>query len=195
MIEHSVPTSWRNSELQAVAACPACGAAPWRYRHRDLRDELEGTPGAWSLRECSRCDSLMLDPRPTIAAIGKAYASYYTHASAVQSHADDNGSSLFWRLANGYMNARFGAQRTPAIRAGRWLLPLAFPLRQQLDFFYRHLPRSPGRLLDVGCGGGVFLLRAQSAGWQAQGLEPDPAAAVRVRESGFAVHRGRARYV
>jgi 2-polyprenyl-3-methyl-5-hydroxy-6-metoxy-1,4-benzoquinol methylase len=67
------------------------------------------------------------------------------------------------------------------------LLP---PLRQQLDYFYRHLPSRPGRLLDVGCGNGVFLLRAKAAGWDTVGLEPDPAAVAAARESGSDVRQG-----
>lgn len=132
----------------------------------------------------------MLDPRPTLQSIGKAYASYYTHGSAVSSHDEDNGRSLLWKLANGYMNARYKSHRTPACTAGRWLIPLLFPLRQQLDFFYRHLPAEPGWLLDVGCGNGAFLLRAKAAGWNVLGLDPDPHAAVQVRQSGLEVHQG-----
>jgi 2-polyprenyl-3-methyl-5-hydroxy-6-metoxy-1,4-benzoquinol methylase len=34
--------------------------------------------------------------------------------------------------------------------------------------------RPPASLLDVGCGAGQFLLRATSAGFDAQGIDPDP---------------------
>jgi 2-polyprenyl-3-methyl-5-hydroxy-6-metoxy-1,4-benzoquinol methylase len=122
--------------------------------------------------------------------IGKAYASYYTHRSGSVAYEQDNGRSVLWVLANGYMNKRFGSNRMPSVALGEWLVPLAFPLRQQLDFFYRHLPRTPARLLDVGCGNGVFLLRAKAAGWSVTGLEPDPVAAAGVRECGVDVHCG-----
>jgi 2-polyprenyl-3-methyl-5-hydroxy-6-metoxy-1,4-benzoquinol methylase len=133
---------------------------------------------------------MFLDPRPTLQSIGKAYVSYYTHDSGATAYTADNGRSISWKLANGYMNARYGSQRSPAYSAGRWLLPLVLPLRQQLDFFYRHLPRKSGRLLDVGCGNGVFLLRAKAAGWEVLGVEPDPIAAATARQSGLEVHAG-----
>jgi 2-polyprenyl-3-methyl-5-hydroxy-6-metoxy-1,4-benzoquinol methylase len=190
MNDRLVASGWRNDELQAVATCPACGAAPGEYRYQQLHDHLESVPGEWSLRDCRGCGSLFLDPRPTPQAIGKAYASYYTHRSGAAAYVDDNGHSLLWRLANGYMNARYGSQRLPAIAAGRFMLPLMPALRQQLDFFYRGLPRVKGRLLDVGCGNGVFLLRARAAGWNVAGVEPDPLAVATARLDGLDVFEG-----
>lgn len=182
---------WHSDELEEAAACPGCGACPARVEHGDLRDHLQGIPGHWNFLRCAGCGSLFLSPRPTPAAIGKAYADgYFTHTPGAARNAADNGSSLAWRLANGYLNGRFGCSRRPASAAGRWLVPALVPLRQQLDYFYRHLPRTPGNLLDVGCGNGAFLLRAAEAGWSVQGVEPDPTAAAQAEAAGLRVHHG-----
>lgn len=178
---------WNAEELESVDACPACGEVRVMLRYQQLRDFLEGIPGRWSMHGCRGCGSLFLSPRPTRKAIGKAYASYYTHDSGASAQANDNGHSLFWKLANGYMNARFGVCRSPSINAGRWIFPWLPTLRQQIDFFYRNLPGETGRILDVGCGNGVFLLRAVAAGWTAVGVEPDPVAAVSAQASGLHV--------
>jgi len=48
---------------------------------------------------------------------------------------------------------------------------------------------SPGRVLDVGCGIGIFLTAAARAGWQTLGVEPS-AAAIEFRDPGITVLRG-----
>lgn len=182
---------WHAGELEEVETCPGCGCGSAGIEHGNLRDLLQEVPGRWNFLRCAGCGSLFLNPRPRPDAIGKAYAGdYFTHEPGAARNAADNGASLVWRLANGYLNARFGSHRRPASAAGRWVVPMLFPLRQQLDYFYRHLPRTPGTLLDVGCGNGAFLLRAAEAGWDVLGVEPDPVAADQATAAGLRVHRG-----
>lgn len=181
---------WSRDDLESVASCPACGCPESRPIYTGLVDWLERTSGKWEMRTCNRCQSMFLDPRPNVRSIHKAYASYYTHGSGRDSYLADNGKSVLWRLANGYMNARYGMHRRPAQASGRWLLPLLPILRQQIDFFCRNLPARHGRLLDIGCGNGTFLLRAIDAGWSVMGLEPDEIAAASSRGSGLDVVTG-----
>lgn len=179
---------WSKADLEQVTVCLACGGTRFAVCHEGLEDLLGGLPGGWGYLACAACGSLHLNPRPTPATIGRAYPDdYVTHVSGENANSRDNGSSRVWRLANGYLNARFGTARYPASWIGRWIVPLLWPLRQQLDYFFRHLPTKPGRVLDVGCGNGAFLLRARSAGWVVQGIEPDPLAATGARQEGLEV--------
>lgn len=180
---------WGAEELERALVCPGCGSQSLAARYTGLDDLLGQVPGMWSLDQCGGCQSLCLNPRPVPSAIGKAYAcEYNTHASSIEAHRRDNGTSAIWKWANGYLNHRFGCSRSPESSLGRWLIPVFWPLRQQLDYFYRHLPRKAGRLLDIGCGNGAFLLRARDAGWQVEGLEPDTVASTHAREAGLRVH-------
>lgn len=47
-----------------------------------------------------------------------------------------------------------------------------------------------GRLLDVGCGPGTFLLVARERGWHVRGVEPTPEPALIAREAGLDVFNG-----
>ena len=75
-------TEARNEGIatEEVADCLICGARGTTL-HPALRDRVFGAPGVWRMAECRRCELAWLDPRPTPADIGKAYATYYTHAS------------------------------------------------------------------------------------------------------------------
>ena len=52
------------------------------------------------------------------------------------------------------------------------------------------LAESPGRLLDVGCGTGVFLQVAQARGWKVTGTEFSPFAVEAATRHGFTVVQG-----
>lgn len=106
-----------------------------------------------------------------------------------------SGLSRFAAIVrNSYINRRYGGRRQPT-SDWAWLLMylLPPPLRLEWDHYMRHLPRPvPGRnrLLDVGCGNGDFLLRAQHAGWTVHGLDFDPTAAGVARGRGLDVYVG-----
>jgi 2-polyprenyl-3-methyl-5-hydroxy-6-metoxy-1,4-benzoquinol methylase len=190
VIDEALNTYWKPNEIEQVLSCPICGRLSGDLLYVDLVDELENVPGVWGAHRCSECACVFLNPRPTSNAIGRTYSSYYTHARGSPEHVADNGTSLMWGLANGYLNSTYGSTRRPALKAGRYLLPIALPIRQQLDFFYRNLPRVPGMLLDVGCGNGLFLLRAKAAGWAVTGIDPDAGAVMAAQLDGLNVFKG-----
>jgi SAM-dependent methyltransferase len=181
---------WCDTELELPTGCVACGGVVLEVIHTGLKDYEEGVPGIWSMLRCEACNSLSLSPRPTRAAVFKAYRSYYTHQSPVDENRAYEGTSLAWRLTGGYLRHRFGVKSRKPLSIGNPIVRFLLPLRLQLDYLYRHLPLGPGRLLDIGCGNGAFLLRAQTAGWDVEGVEPDAVAASQARAHGLAVFVG-----
>jgi len=187
---------WPENDLEAVSHCPVCGSNARSLLHKGLTDRVFGVAdGQWDLYRCSQCASGYLDPRPTSASIGRAYAGYYTHDAEDHPIVRRKGRirSLLHDLINGYQNRRYGLKRSPASALGPWLLPFLPSLRTAADAECRHLPPPPstgGRLLDVGCGNGGFLMLARQAGWQVEGLDFDAGAVRAARSRGLEVHHG-----
>lgn len=187
---------WPAEDLEAVPKCPVCGNSERSLLHPGLTDRVfQVADGSWDLYRCATCQSAYLDPRPTQQSIGRAYSSYYTHDAEDHPIVRRMGRvrTLLHDWINGYENRRYDVQRPFASPVGRWLLPLLPSLRAAADTECRHLPRLPkggGRLLDVGCGNGGFLMLAQQAGWQVEGLDFDEGAVSTARSRGLAVRCG-----
>lgn len=142
--------------------CPACGYSG-ALLHEDLKDQLFGASGDWSLRRCSNesCALLWLDPCPIEEDIAKAYATYYTHE-------DVEKKSFIKSRAIGLMRHLF-----VNIIGG-----LCGQGKEREDIAHLYLKDMlPGRVLDIGCGDARFLNRMKRLGWTAQGIDFDAAAA------------------
>jgi 2-polyprenyl-3-methyl-5-hydroxy-6-metoxy-1,4-benzoquinol methylase len=142
----------------------------------------------WSLHRCLGCSGAFLDPRPTPQTIEKAYSTYFTHGDGPRAPELAAGDARA-AARNGYLNKRYGYDLSPASRLGP-LLARFFPKkRAYADRLVRNLnhPQGAGRVLDIGCGHGAFLAGMHRAGWDVQGIEPDPSAAAVARTSGVPV--------
>lgn len=168
--------------------------------HLALQDRLFGASGAWNLKRCTNhdCRLMWLDPMPLATEIGKAYRSYYTHDDTprpVAAEAENVGRlRRAYRLVKegylanryGYGNGGGGAPRTLGILL--YLLPWR---RVQVDLEVRSLGAVPGgRLLDLGCGSGLWLAGMRRLGWQVEGIDFDPAAATAAATRGLHVRCG-----
>jgi SAM-dependent methyltransferase len=95
---------------------------------------------------------------------------------------------LFRRAVNrGIPAARMGYPLASGVNPlERWLgqlLSFIGPVREIAEHGVMWMPVSRrGRLLDVGCGSGLFLERMRDFGWQVTGVEPDAAAASAANE-------------
>ncbi len=185
----TAPTrSWPTSGLEACPACPACGAtarSPW---FADLADRLYGcAPGLWTSYRCARCGAAYLDPRPTRETIGQAYDGYYTHAAPTPPDTQPAGS---WRraLRHGYLNRRFGLSLSGASSLGPVLVPLVPGLAARQRRWARLArPRDRATLLDVGSGSGAAVAHFRDLGWDAVGIDVDPAAVSAAQRSDLPV--------
>ena len=192
---------------EEVPDCFLCGARGTTL-HAGLRDRVFGAPGDWRMAVCRRCSLGWLDPRPTAADIGKAYATYYTHASQQASavfhsvvpsarrleRAKDRVAGWFREAAEGVRARRLGYEAPSGSLGVKLLSRLSerVPVvRDSAVLSVAGLPPGAGRrLLDVGCGSGEFLIRMRERGWDVVGVEPDPVAAAGARAGGLDVRDG-----
>jgi SAM-dependent methyltransferase len=104
---------------------------------------------AYRFLECAECGSATLDPMPTPEAIPQLYPPDYTFK------ARDSGESLPRRL----------------LRALEWRAFYRPIYRQRLGILRRLTGLASGRVLEVGCGSGLFLQELARAGYDVEGLD------------------------
>lgn len=188
------PKGWSRGRLEEVPSCPACGNVELNTVTYERHDDAGQMPDIWRMVRCASCESLYLNPRPDEESLPRAYEDYYTHQAEGTEISGSGSSGLVWRMINGYLNHRFGTHRKPYNRLGSGLFSAIEPWRLKLDYFGRHLTqqRYPerGRLLDIGCGNGAFLLRAKDMGWDVVGCEPDCQAVATCRDQRLEVVNG-----
>ena len=191
-----IDAAWPAADLEAAPRCKVCGGSQRTAWLADLSDRIFGTaPGRWALWRCTDCSAAQLDPRPTPASIGRAYADYYTHQGADKHFlvpGDRPDLTIRRALHLSFYNHRFGHRLDGAWPLG-WLAVAASARRSaRAGQFIRHLPAPAGgaRLLDVGCGAGGFLRVARALGYDASGIEFDPSAAALAKADGFEVQAG-----
>jgi len=130
-------------EFQSVEKCVLCGS-PEKQEHFSAK--TDGGAAA-RLVKCAECGLVYIDPAPTPASLAEFYGAVY--------------------LTPGY-RAFDGA----SIPDPRQELLATFQVMEQHVDEIEEYRQPPGRLLDVGCSHGAFLLEAVSRGWTAEGVEP-----------------------
>ena len=183
-------TLWNPDHLEPVKACPFCQSTERSLAHKGVRDWcFWQAPGAWDFYDCQRCRSIYLDPRPTEASIGLAYANYYTHEQP-----SSFASRIKDRLKNEVYSELLGLDVRPRILPSRLVQKLVTKFLGQSvskPFGFELLGSLPkGKFLDIGCGSGVIVRFAQQLGWDAMGIDLDPVAVSKARAAGLNVRQG-----
>ena len=174
---------------EPVPKCPVCGSgdrfvafSPGCVTARSVL-----RPVAGRFTRCRGCGSAYLDPRPSPETIELAYRAYYTHGG-LQPHR--RPLAICARASPTTIGGRASGTHRRADRARwpAWSARVAPSRAAIVAREIRHLPaKKGGRLLDVGCGSGAFLTHMQALGWQAEGVDPDPAAVASARDAGLRV--------
>jgi 2-polyprenyl-3-methyl-5-hydroxy-6-metoxy-1,4-benzoquinol methylase len=112
------------------------------------------TEESFAISRCRTCSFLFTNPRPIESELGKYYDS------------------------ERYLSHN---KKTTSLFAGIYNLARTRALKQKLAWLERYT--SKGKLLDYGCGVGLFMQFAQSRGWQSYGMEPNESARKQAQEN------------
>ncbi|HPS90826.1 MAG TPA: class I SAM-dependent methyltransferase [Methanothrix sp.] len=161
--------------VREARCCLLCGGEGVQL-YSDLRDRLFGAPGIWSLMKCSKCQLVWLNPQPISDDVGKLYARYFTHEELCAHKRALMG--LRETLKANILKASYGYQMNGSNRMLELILSNIGPLVDIAGGGVLYLKACEiGRLLDVGCGNGLFLDQMRRLGWEVVGVEPDEKAA------------------
>lgn len=162
---NSMPDFSDQSQWGKLSFCPLCGDGDF-HTVIVARDRHYGNPGLFPVVECSNCGLNFLNPMPTLNYLSNAYPTdYYSYAPP---RSEIKRSKL----------------RKRVMRALRYLVFYDFGLTRDPKF------KTPGTMLDFGCGSGTFLAMMREKGWNVHGVELDPVAAERGRKEGIDIFGG-----
>jgi ubiquinone/menaquinone biosynthesis C-methylase UbiE len=141
--------------------CLVCGSEG-KTLYPDLQDRMFAVPGTWSLKQCNNpsCGLCWLDPMPVEEDLPTFYVNYFTHEIS------DPKQRLLFRLRTGLYTGYLFVKSVPSVFLG------LNSARNHIQHMFLQ-DKKPGKLLDVGCGSGVFLHRMYKLGWSATGLDFD----------------------
>ena len=144
-----------------MTPCPSCHSGESRVLGLATDRLFRTTDKEFELCECRSCEVVFLSPPP----LPEELANYYPRGYWWQTTARSHGANPWRSLLEGYRR---------------------FMIRGQVRRIRRLAARISGnhrRLLDIGCGDGLFLAACRNGGWVRLGLDPslDALASARAR--------------
>jgi len=167
--------------------CPLCEGEEC-VRFFESRDRIHGIPGVFTVFQCQRCHAAFYHPRLQAGELSRYYPDTYgryRYSKAIHKKKYRGIRRFVLENCYGYPPAE---KRTPSlIHRGTAFL---FSFVMVKDVIPYH---GAGNILDVGCGGGSYLYRLKSWGWNAYGVEPSVVGAAQARSLGLNVYQGQIR--
>ncbi|HEX9596607.1 MAG TPA: class I SAM-dependent methyltransferase [Anaerolineales bacterium] len=132
-----------------ACSCPLCGGNSYKPAMQ-VPDRFASDGGMFQIVRCSHCEFFFLNPRPS----PESMSAYYQNPDYQPFLSTKESPPVWDRL--------YGVTR-------RFTIPAK---RRQVEKY-----KKIGRVLDIGCGTGEFLVEMKQHGWQIAGLEKDARAA------------------
>lgn len=156
------------TNTRKIKFCILCRSSRFEFMFFS-KDRMFNLPGKFTVKKCSQCSIVFLDPQPSQETLKKYYPSqkYYSYSRG-------KSKSLF-KLVRDYL-------------IGHYYSPNIFSLF--ISTFIKNVPAIPsyvknGKILDIGCGDGDTLVSLKKLGWETYGLDINSRAVEIARERGI----------
>jgi len=160
-------------QKEQMQPCPACHGSDLVTLFTGY-DRMYGHAGSFPVCRCNSCGLVFLGHKLSLETLAGYYPTTYYSFQDQGGAAKPHSALKAWEL-----RLRRRTEETAlALFLGYPLTPSTNPiirlnarLKKTKYEQYPHYIGS-GRLLDVGCGGGAYLLKMRELGWQVAGVEP-----------------------
>lgn len=161
------------TDTRKIKFCILCGFTKFEFMFFS-KDRMFNLPGEFTVKKCSKCFLVFLDPQPSQKLLKKYYPSkkYYAYSRS-------KARGLFEVLRE-YL-------------IGHYYSPNVFSLL--ISNFIQNVPAIPsyiknGKILDIGSGDGDTLTLLKKLGWETYGLDIDFKAVETAKKRGLDVRLG-----
>ena len=167
--------------------CNICNSTKYNKLYAIKSSETGAT---FNLVKCSQCGLVYLNPQPSNEELNKYYREdkYYSYTEVFR---EDQGQlNLIERVKKMFRKQIFltyGSNNHDIFQELKKFI--FFPFKRRFGGIPMFINK--GKLLDVGCGDGLFINELKSLGWFVYGLEIDQGAVKRAQSSGLDVYCGR----
>ncbi len=156
--------------------CPVCHhLGKYTFTGKDL---LHGLPGEYVYAECESCGIVYQCPMPGPEKIASFYPKQYDPYRPGAGKERNPLEKSVLRSTYGYQHLQSFIPDWLGKLMGKCAYKDSIPFT------------ADGKLLDIGCGGGKFLLSMKKLGWDAEGVEFNQSACETCRQSGIKVFHG-----
>lgn len=142
--------------MKKINSCILCGSSKFKFMYFS-KDRMFNLQGKFTVKKCSKCSLVFLDPQPNQTLLKNHYPSvnYYSYYRSKR-------RGLF-EILREYLFKHYYSTNV---------------LSKLVSTFIQNVPAIPsyvenGKVLDIGCGDGDTLAQLQKLGWEVFGLDID----------------------
>jgi len=180
-----------NAQEHLLEHCPLCQSDAIQQQFIGV-DRMHGYEGKFPVYKCQQCQLMFLGLKLSPKTLAGFYPETYYSFQGKNTAETQRSFLKTWELKLREDSEHEALHRYlsyPKTRKSSVLTKLNASIKKKKYLQYPAY-RPNGKLLDVGCGGGLFLSKMRELGWQVQGIEPGHNGVEACKQQGLDVVEG-----